>query len=138
MIHIKQELIRSLSFDDEPIIKMELNSPEKTLKVFIEGASILDTTNALFKDRMDMWLGKGALTFKNWNQLTVYCKKHQNEEPLTLNACEFEQLQDILIFEEGENFVKISGQGAQSGHWNEWMIVGSQYDGEFEEYDITA
>lgn len=138
MIYIKQELIRSLSFDDEPIIKMELNSPEKTLKVFIEGASILDTTNALFKDRMDMWLGKGALTFKNWNQLTVYCKKHQHEEPLTLNECEFEQLQDILIFEEGENFVKISGQGSQSGHWTEWMIVGSQYDGDFEEYDVTA
>lgn len=138
MIHIGQELIQFLSFDDEPVTNAEINHKEKILRVYTKGATILCKSNKLFKDRTDMWLGKGVLIFRGWDSLTVYRKKKENEEPQPLDISEYERLQDILIFEEGDDYVKIAGQGIKSGFWDEWMIIGSKYCAEFEEYDTTC
>lgn len=132
MIFVKQELISSLSFCDAPVQKMELFSEQKILKIFIRHAFIHEIENVPFHGRTDMWLGEGVLVFKDWNDLKILLYNCRGKKPIELSEYEYEELEDIQIFQESEDSVQISSFGKKIGHWTDWIITGSKYHGEFE------
>lgn len=136
MIQINPEIVQKLSFDDVPIEKMELENQNKNLKIYFKGAFILDLAEPLFSKRTDRWLGKGVIVFENWSSLEVY-RINEEQGPRLLNANELEQLEELFIFKHEEDHVKLMGFGIKSGYLDEWIITGSKYYGEFEEYDRT-
>lgn len=135
-ITIGEELIKSLSFDDTPILKTEFYPEQKLLKLYLKGSIVRDNTDSLFMNRKSTWLGEGVLVFKDWGSLNIRRYISKNEFVL-INHSEIEPLEDILKFEESENIVRIGGLGMETAHWEEWIIEGSTYFGEFEEYPAT-
>lgn len=136
MIQTNSEIIKKLSFDDVPIERMEVENENKIIKIYFKGACILDLADPLFSNRTDRWLGKGLIVFENWSSLEVSCI-NEKQSPRLFNANEYEQLEELFIFEHRENHVKFVGSGIKSGDLDEWIITGSTYYGEFEEYDKT-
>lgn len=137
MIHAKRDLFRELSFHDEPITGMVLDSENKILKISLRGARILDASKFDFCERTDPWLGNGVLIFKNWSSLEVY-RTNEYQGPRSLGREEIEEIEELLLFEEGDNFVKFAGFGVKSGYVDEWKISNSEYYGEFEEYELEV
>lgn len=138
MIKVEQELIKCLSFCDTPVTKMELKLNEKSLKIFVRSAVIKDNRTNYFGNRTDMILGKGILVFTDWSSLTLLTQTHNGEnfiDKLTdIDENLFDPLDEILIFDQIDNRVEISGF-SRDGIWEKWTIVDSQYYGEFEDFD---
>lgn len=138
MIHISQDTITCLCFHDSHVRKMELISKEKILKIFIGYADIVDQNNSFFKGRTSLELGEGILVFKKWTLLQVKRIDENGKNFEILKESAYEQIEEILKFEEGSDYVKIAGFGVKTGYWVEWIIFGSKYYGEFEEYDTES
>lgn len=132
MIYIEQELVKCLLFCDVPVEKMELNRHQ--LKIYVRHAYINNKEDVLFADRTDLWLGKGVLVFSDWSELELLRYDQKGENPVIIDKHEFEQLEDILMFEINDNLISISGFGIKIGHWIEINIKDSRYYGEFEEH----
>lgn len=97
MIHSNQELIKNLSFHDEPILKMDFNPQDKKLKIYVKGTTIYDNSDILFQNRTNMWLGKGVFVFKDWNSLVVDHIRI-DKKPIVLDLLDVEQLDEIFYF----------------------------------------
>lgn len=134
MLHIKQDLIRSLYFYDVSVDNMEYNPEEKFLKLYLDGAFIHNKSHVLFANRTDMWLGKGVLIFKDWSSISIR-RIIPGQESRVLDKSNYDKLDEILVFDEAANSVKFAGFGMVLGRWEEWTIIGSKYYGEFEEYE---
>lgn len=135
MVHVSQNLICSLGFHDSPIQKIELNDRDKSLKIYLAYADIVDRNNSLFAKRTNLLLGKGFLLFQDWNKLLIRRDDFAIDKHEILTGNNYEQFEEILKFEQGEDYVKIGGFGNQTKNWTQWTIVGSQYYGEFDEYE---
>lgn len=143
IIHISQDKIKFLGFHDSPILKIELNEDQKIFKIFIAYAGIVNEYLSFFGERENDVLGKGVLIFKNWKSLSLYNAIPNLNIYELQNNLNFEPLEEVLSFEEsndedGVNVVKICACGINSGDFFEWRIIGSEYYGEFEEYDING
>lgn len=142
IIHISQDKIKFLVFHDSPIIKVELNEEQKIFKMFLGYAGIEKEHFSFFGERVNDELGKGVLIFKNWRSLNLYNAIPNLNVYELVNNSQIEPLEEILTFREtnddnGVNVVKIGAFGIKSRDFFEWHIIGSEYYGEFEEYDTT-
>lgn len=135
MILVQQEMMQCLVFCDIPVTKMEFMREDKVLKIFIKSAFIEHNKNSYFGIRTDMILGEGVLVFKNWSDIKVVLDTQPGKKLVNLDEWKFDPLEDILIFDQIENRIEISGFGIRDGFWEKWTIVDSQYYGEFEEYE---
>lgn len=135
MIKVEQELIGCLSFCDTPIKNMIFQADTLILRIEVAYARVKDNEKLFLNNKTKDWLGEGVLIFKNWSSLNVLLYDQQCKNPVILSQENFEQLEDILIFERSNEHLKISGFGIKTGLWTEWNITDSKYYGEFEVYD---
>lgn len=142
LIYINQDQIKFLRFHDYPILRIEINEEQKCFKIFLGCVGIKKQYLSFFGERLNDELGKGVLIFKNWIYLKLYNAIPNLNVYNLQNHSNFEPLEEILTFEEsneesGLNVVKIGACGISSGKFFEWHIIGSEYYGEFEEYDVN-
>jgi len=125
MEKIKKSLLPYLSFHDYPIESIELLYKEKRLKFFIDGA-YLDINNGIF-------LGKGTLTFANWESISMKKYDFRIKKWIQINVAEnMDPLDEICESSFSKSRVILSGFAKNCGLWMEWEITHAKIVAEFE------
>lgn len=83
MIHIAQNLNQALCPEDEPVSGMVINFQDRIVRIYIKGSKIHDSSDNIFRNRKEPWLGKGTLIFKNWSSLAFYRKSVPAQKALS-------------------------------------------------------
>lgn len=136
MYLIKQDKIDLLYFCDIPVLKVELDLVKKQLTFHLKYVFIKEKSHPLFEKKTDALLGGGRLVFEDWENITIL-RCEDDREPIVLLNDAVEKLEDILVFEKTDNFVKIAGFASTTWFWEEWIIEGAKYYGEFEEVYVA-
>jgi hypothetical protein len=116
--------MRSLSFPDINVEKMQFSSTGKNLAIFISGGW-LDTNGG-------QQLGRGVLHFKNWEKLTISRYYSDTEKWAQLDESTIEPLKDICEMNFSDSSICLYGFGKQIGLWMEWKIQKPKMYAEFE------
>lgn len=121
---LDEKTMKTLSFSDFDVEKIEFFPKEKELKIFVEGAW-LDI------DR-DAPLGKGILYFEDWVHFSISKFDPYTEKWSDVNEIAVEPLKDLCEVKFTNSTVCLFGFGKQSGHWMKWKIQKVKMHAEFE------
>ena len=119
-----QETIRSFSFPDFEIEKIQFSFDKREIKIFIEGAWL--------NMGQGVQLGKGILYFNNWEKFLINRFDPYKEQWIHLNKSVIESLQDICDLKFSDSTVYLYGFGKETGQWLQWKFKKTEIHAEFE------
>ncbi|MBA3958487.1 MAG: hypothetical protein H0X51_08890 [Parachlamydiaceae bacterium] len=124
MKNLDEMMMRSLSFPDFNVEKMEFLPEKKILKVFVEGAWLeIDGGTAL---------GKGVLFFNDWDVLSINRYDPILEKWNEIEISNSEELRDLCEVKFFNSNISLCGFGKWVGQWLEWKITNAKMHAQFE------
>jgi hypothetical protein len=126
MIKLETENLSRLSFPDFNVLEINLSINEKILNIYVDGAYLEDQKGG------GKQLGKGKLSFKNWQSFSVRLFNNDMKNWIVLPHSDFEHLKDICEFQNKNQTICLRGFGIKSGRWLEYKIENSYIDFTFD------
>jgi hypothetical protein len=124
MRNLDEIMMRSLSFPDFNVEKMEFLPEQKILKVFVEGAWLGINGGTV--------LGKGVLFFNDWDVSSISRYDPILEKWYELEISNSEELRDLCEVKFSNSNISLCGFGKKLGQWLEWKISNAKMHAEFE------
>ncbi|MBX3719771.1 MAG: hypothetical protein KF898_09010 [Parachlamydiales bacterium] len=108
------QAMKSLSFPDFDVKKVEFFSEEKKLKIYVEGAWLEINGGSHLK--------KGVLFFNDWESFLIRRFDPYTKKWSEVNEYAIEPLKDLCEVKFTDSAIYLCGFGKQISHWMEWKI----------------